>query len=179
MPTHVLAFSGSLRQLSTNAALLDAAARLAPPSFTVERYTDLETLPHFHPDRERRAPLPPSVLKLRQRVHSADAIVIACPEYARGIPGSFKNALDWLVGSPDDTKLIALWNASPRAHHAQAALRIVLETMLGTIFDPACIEIPLLGSNKDAQAIAKVPAFAAKISTALGHIQRELKRRQN
>ncbi|WEK12196.1 MAG: NAD(P)H-dependent oxidoreductase [Candidatus Pseudomonas colombiensis] len=52
--------------------------------------------------------------------------MFSCPEYARGIPGAFKNMLDWLVipGKP-----VVLFNASPRASHAQAALRLVLVRM--------------------------------------------------
>lgn len=54
---------------------------------------DLGRLPHFNPDLEERPP--PEVTELRERVGQAGGLLISCPEYVRGIPGSFKNALDW------------------------------------------------------------------------------------
>ena len=72
---------------------------------------------------------PPAVQDLRSKVVNADAIVICSPEYAHGVPGSLKNALDWLVSVPDVlAKPTALVNAS-RSIHAQASLAETLRTM--------------------------------------------------
>lgn len=150
---NLLAISGSLRTASSNTQLLLAAARLAPANVRIEQYEDLDKLPHFNPDF---AASPPAIVgELFARVGAADGLVISCPEYARGIPGSFKNALDWLVGSlefPD--KPVALFNASPRASAAQAALRLVLQTMSARIVDEASITVDLLSRKLDAQEIA-------------------------
>jgi chromate reductase len=81
--------------------------------------------------------------------------LISCPEYAGGIPGSFKNALDWLVGSLSfPGKLVAIFNASPRASEAQAALRLVLATMSARLVDGASISVQLLSKGMNAEAIA-------------------------
>lgn len=95
---HLLALSGGLRAGSYNTAALRTLQQLAPEAVAVVLYERVGALPHFNPDVEMSA-LPDSVADLRRRVSAVDGLVIACPEYAHGIPGSFKNALDWLVGS--------------------------------------------------------------------------------
>jgi len=163
----ILALSGSLRERSSNSTLLDAALQLQTPAVSITRYDKLGDLPHFNPDVERMLPLPPSVVELRARIAPVHALVISCPEYARGMPGSFKNALDWLVGSADEGKAIALWNASPRSHCAQDSLRLVLSTMIGEIVEPACFDIPLIGRKLSAEEIAGDPIFSRQIRESI------------
>jgi chromate reductase, NAD(P)H dehydrogenase (quinone) len=162
----VVSISGSLRELSSNTALLQAAERLAPLGMAIERYRDFGALPHFNPDLE---PDPPAVvLALRARMDACDALLISCPEYAGGIPGAFKNMLDWLVGSPNfHGKRVALFNASPRATVAQEALRLVLTTMAAQIVEGACIAVDLLSRKLEADAIAADPDLSRMISEAL------------
>ena len=153
----ILTLCGSLRTQSSNRSLLGAAGRLAPVGVAFDHYTAIDRLPHFNPDIEHTA-LPVEVADLRRRVGAADAILISCPVYARGIPGSFKNSLDWLVGGHEfPGKPIALFNASPRASDAQAALRLVLTTMSGRVVDEASIAVALLAKSRDAEAIAADP----------------------
>jgi len=102
----LLAISGSLRAASSNSRLLDAAVALAPPGVQVIRYDGLGTLPPFNPDVEADG-LPAPVGQLRALVARADAIVISSPEYAHGVPGSLKNALDWLVSGVELAALVA------------------------------------------------------------------------
>ena len=93
---HILAISGSLRAGASNTAVLQAAVLLSPPGVTITLYDGLGALPHFNPDLDSpdgRA-LPAIVADLRSQVGHADALLISCPEYAHGIPGSFKNLLD-------------------------------------------------------------------------------------
>ena len=106
--------------------------------------------------------------------------MISCPEYARGIPGSFKNMLDWLVASVEfPGKPVALINTSPRASDAQAALTLVLETMSATIIRDACITLQLLGKQSDPATIARdtvsgetlrqaIHAIVAHLATKVG-----------
>lgn len=164
-----LAISGSLRASSSNAALLRAAARLAPPGVEVDVYEGVATLPHFNPDvEEGPAPLPAAVLDLRGRVGAADGLLISCPEYARGVPGAFKNALDWLVGSAEfPGKPVALLNASPRATDAQAALALILTTMSARLVADAAVTVPVSGRGLDAVDIAADPALAGPLRAAL------------
>jgi NAD(P)H-dependent FMN reductase len=81
---------------SINSSLLRAAARLvAPPEVSVTVFIGLGDLPLFNPDCEA---CPPSIVtNFRSQVAEADALLIASPEYAHGVTGTIKNALDWLV----------------------------------------------------------------------------------
>ncbi|BCP55289.1 FMN reductase [Kaistia sp. 32K] len=166
----VLTLCGSLRAHSSNRALLDATERVAPDGVAFDHFTTIDRLPHFNPDIEQ-AGLPPNVADLRRRVGAADAILISCPEYARGIPGSFKNALDWLVGGSEfPDKPIALFNASPRASDAQAQLRLVLTTMSGRVIEDATVTAALLAKGLDAGAIAADPAIRSQLVAGLGRL---------
>lgn len=164
---HILTLCGSLRAASSNRSLLRAAERLAPAGATFEHCEDVGALPPFNPDLEA-GPLPGPVVVLRAKIAAADAILISCPEYARGIPGAFKNALDWLVGGHEfPGKPIALFNASARASDAQAALRLVLTTMSGRVVDEAAITVALLAKNMDGEAIAADPTLRPVIEGGL------------
>ncbi|HEX2643087.1 MAG TPA: NADPH-dependent FMN reductase [Thermoanaerobaculia bacterium] len=164
----ILGLSGSLRAVSSNTALLRAAAALAPAGVEVVLYAGLGDLPHFNPDVEENPPLPPAVEDLRARVGEADGLLISCPEYAHGVPGAFKNALDWLVGGPEFVyKPVALLNASPRSSHAQAALAETVTVMSGRLVSEASIPVPLSGRKLDAEGIAASPELAELIRGAL------------
>ena len=118
----IAAISGSLQARSANSALLDVAAELAGPDAEVVRFQELESVPAFNPDREHDAP--PEVVSLRALLERADGVLIATPEYAFGVPGALKNALDWMVGSGHlYGKRIAILSAAPtveRGRHARA-----------------------------------------------------------
>ena len=89
----VLAIAGSLRAASSNAALVRAVAALAPDGLAVRVYEGLGDLPLFSPDLDVD-PVPAPVAALRSAVRAADAVLICTPEYAYGMPGALKNALD-------------------------------------------------------------------------------------
>src|SRR5215211_1037478 len=130
-PLHILAISGSLRAASSNTAVLQALAALAPAGVTIAIYDQLAELPYFNPDLDREGDTPPaSVAELRTQIGRAAGIVICSPEYAHGVPGVLKNALDWLVSSLEfPGKPVALLNISPRSTFAQASLAETLRTM--------------------------------------------------
>jgi chromate reductase, NAD(P)H dehydrogenase (quinone) len=146
-PLRILAISGSLRRASTNTAALEALARLSPEGVKVLVYGDLAKLPPFNPDDDvEDKPKPEAVETLRALVDASDALVIAAPEYAHGLPGALKNALDWLVASETFAgKPTALINTSPRAFHAQASLREILSTMAARLTPEAFAAIALTG----------------------------------
>ena len=165
----ILAISGSLRKASVNTSLLRAVVRLAPADIKVALYRGLGELPLFNPDIESPEPAP--VADLRQQIVAADAVLIASPEYAHGVTGVMKNALDWMVGNESFVyKPVALLNASPRASHAQAALRETLVTMSARILEPACITLPLLGAGIDEDGIVDHPQIRLQILTVLDAI---------
>jgi chromate reductase, NAD(P)H dehydrogenase (quinone) len=110
--TSILAISGSLRRVSSNTSLLLAAIDLSPPTVEMNFYNGLGDLPHFNPDLETTEI--PAVMDLKAQVKWADGLLICSPEYAHGVPGVLKNALDWLVSDEDFAgKPIALLNRPP------------------------------------------------------------------
>jgi chromate reductase, NAD(P)H dehydrogenase (quinone) len=164
---HILAISGSLRQISSNTALLQAAIALSPENVEIKLYGGLNDLPHFNPDLEPTEP--PAVKDLRQQLAWSDGLLISSPEYAHGVPGVLKNALDWLVSGEEFVgKPIALFNTSPRAVHAQASLIEIMTTMAGRMIPEASITIPLLGKNLDAAGIVADPEMSSEVQAAIG-----------
>jgi len=166
----ILAISGSLRAASINTALLCAVARLAPAGISVELYRDLGNLPLFNPDIE--ATDIPVVAVLREKIIAADAVMIASPEYAHGVTGAIKNALDWMVGTDAFVnKPVAVLNASPRAAHAQASLKETLTVMSGLVIDEASISLPILGAGLDEAGMVSDPDISGALREALQALQ--------
>jgi chromate reductase len=122
---NLVAISGSLQRASSNSALLQGVgAAAASVSFTL--WDELGELPHFGPDRDGDE----HVASLRRAVAQADAVLISTPEYAGGMPGALKNALDWLVGSGElYGKPVVIMSASPSAERGQNARRWVAEVV--------------------------------------------------
>jgi chromate reductase, NAD(P)H dehydrogenase (quinone) len=168
-PVRILALSGSLRRASTNTAALDALARLAPEGVKVLVYRDLGLMPPFNPDEDvEDRPKPEPVETLRKLIGASDALIVAAPEYAHGVPGALKNALDWLVASEDFAgKPTVLINTSPRAFHAQASLREILSTMAARLVPEAFASISLTGKAATAEAILADPGCARRLTESL------------
>jgi chromate reductase, NAD(P)H dehydrogenase (quinone) len=163
----ILAISGSLRAASSNTAVLQAAAFLAPAGVEIVHYTALGDLPHFNPDLDTDDP-PEVVRALRREIGRCDGLLICSPEYAHGVAGSMKNALDWLVSSVEfPEKSTALINTSQRAIHGDAQLREILTTMSAQLIERASITLPLWGRNLDAAGIRSDPALSEQLRTAL------------
>jgi len=166
----VLALSGSLRAASINSALLRAAARLATADMEISVFSGMGDLPLFNPDCNPNAL--PAVLKFHNEIAAADALLIASPEYAHGVTGVIKNALDWLVGfEPFANKFIAVINTSPRARHADAALRETLKTMSAGIVEAASVSIPLFSTQLTEEDILASPAVVSAINSMLNALQ--------
>jgi chromate reductase len=109
----ILGIVGSLRRGSYNKALMRAATKLLPRNVTIEVF-DLTEFPPFNQDLEHT---PPEIVKqFKARIHAADAILIASPEYNYSIPGVLKNAIDWGSrphdGNAFDDKPVAVMSAS-------------------------------------------------------------------
>lgn len=158
----ILGLSGSLRAASLNSAFLRLAAAHAPAGVTLVVDPAPGRLPLFNADLE--ATPPDEVRRFRLAVSQTDAMVIASPEYAHGISGVMKNALDWLVGDAGFiAKPIALVNTSPRAHHAQEALAETLRTMSARIVGDASISVALLGSGLDPHDLSQATDVRAAV----------------
>ncbi|HEU4591333.1 MAG TPA: NADPH-dependent FMN reductase [Steroidobacteraceae bacterium] len=170
----ILALCGSLRRVSMNAALLRATARLAPAGMQVRIFDGLGELPLFNPDLEAR--LPAAVGRLHGAILDCEALLIASPEYAHGVTGVLKNALDWLVSFEGFVgKPVVIFNASPRSVHADAALREILSTMSANLIASACLALPLRGLNLSEDAMV-ASEHAAAIRAALLRLADEVPR---
>ncbi|RAZ85385.1 NAD(P)H-dependent oxidoreductase [Mesorhizobium hawassense] len=143
----IIAISGSLRAASTNSALVAALAVNAPENCRIEVYDGLGRLPIFNPDDEGER-TPPEAAWLIEAVTRADGVIVSCPEYAHGVPGGLKNALDWLVSRDAAVgKPAMLVHASPRSLYARAALSEIMRTMSFALYEEAALEIALLGKK--------------------------------
>lgn len=166
---HVLGVSGSLRAQSSNTEALLAAARLAPDDMDVQLYSALGTLPPFNPDLDGEGMAPPrSVADFRTQVAEADALLICTPEYAHGVPGALKNALDWLVSfCPVVQMPVAILNLSPRSHHAPASLAETLRTMSMRVVPTGEVTLLPRHEGPHAEVFARDPDFAATVHRTL------------
>src|SRR3954470_2870406 len=140
---HLLAICGSFRFGSAHQALLEAAARIVSARATMAFYEELAALPAFNPDADVE-PVPDAVARWRRALADADGIVVSCPEYAHGVPGALKNALDWVVGSGELMgKPIALLNASPQSTFAHPQLAETLTVMSARVVPAASVTVAI------------------------------------
>jgi chromate reductase, NAD(P)H dehydrogenase (quinone) len=163
----VLTISGSLRAASTNTTLLKAAAALAPEDVTLNLYDGLGDLPPFNPDLDKD-PLHAAVAEFRFQLRRSAGVIFCSPEYAHGVPGILKNALDWVVASGElYKKPVAFFSASPRAEYAQASLIETLTVMSARVVPEASIVVPLVGKNPKYSEIIQDATFSHLIRSAL------------
>ena len=161
----ILGISGSLRSVSKNTTLLRAATHLTPQDTQIVLYEGIGDLPHFNPDLE--ATEPPAFMDLRAQLQASDAVLICTPEYAHGVPGVLKNALDWLVGSGEFSgKPVGLLNASLQSHHAQESLAETLRTMDARVITDACVRIPIPNQITEAEIVSSVE-FSGTLRAAI------------
>ena len=129
----VLALCGSTRKASSNLNLIHAIQKLSAATFDIEVFTDLELIPHFNPDLDNED-TPSVILKFRDKLRSADAILICTPEYAIGVPGTLKNAIDWTVSSMEFSQkpvaLITASTAGERAHQSLLGTLLIIESKM-------------------------------------------------
>ena len=169
MMMNLLAISGSLRAASTNSALTRAAAALAPDGVRVSIYEGLDSLLHFSPDRDGDA-APDAAREWRAQVGAADGVLFVTPEYAFGIPGSLKNALDWLVTSGELwRKPVVVVSASPSAkggEHAHAALLLTLSALEAELVPESSLMVSFVSTKvgKDGTVIDAATKDALRAS---------------
>jgi chromate reductase len=124
----ILGISGSLRKSSSASAVLRQVGELMPEQVEFKIYEDLEKIPAFDDGRLILVP----VLNFIKQISEADAVFFCIPEYAYGVPGALKNALDWTVSTTAFSgKPVALITAASGGDKAHAAMSLTL-TALGT-----------------------------------------------
>ncbi|MFK0161847.1 NADPH-dependent FMN reductase [Rhizobium sp. NPDC090279] len=151
-PISLYALCGSQRLASTNRRLLEALQLACPDGVTIAICDLIGDLPIFNPDNEGDK-TPPVVEQFAAGIRKADGLIVSCPEYAHGIPGGFKNALDWLV-SRDEVpfKPLMFAHASHRGDLVLAQLTDVLQTMSLHIVQDAFLRLPIAGKSDETQA---------------------------
>lgn len=147
---NILAISGSIKSTSVNTDTIKAIAKLVPENVTVKLYEGLDKLPYFNPEITEELA---EVARFRNAVADADAVLISTPEYAFGVPGVLKNALDWLVGSGElNTKPVATISVSTLGTggaNALASLRLTLGALGSATDDDTCLSIGAVKSKMD------------------------------
>ena len=139
----ILAISGSLRANSSNHKLLNKIALMIPAGIDFTVYNDLGNLPHFNDEENYEI-----VNKWRHMIKDADGILICTPEYAFGVPGSLKNALDWTVSSGDFyNKPVALITASSAGDKAHTSLMQTLTALTAITTQESTLLIPFIRSK--------------------------------
>ncbi len=132
---NVVAIAGSLRRASFNRGLVRAALELEVPGLQVDEF-DIAGVPLYNGDVEA-AGNPPAVTALKTTIKEADGLLVATPEYNRGMPGVLKNALDWASRPPDQAlrgKPVALIGATPGGFGTRSA-QFQIRQILG---NPGC-----------------------------------------
>ena len=173
---NVVLISGSTRSGSTNTAALRTLAELEIPGVPATLWDRLVDVPAFVPDDD--AEPPDAVSALRFLLASADAVVFCTPEYAGTLPGSFKNAIDWLVGSGELYRTPVAWinvGIPGRGAGAEETLATVLGYVDADVVEQACVRIPVGrdavgpdGTVDDADVRAQL---ASVLGAVAGHVR--------
>ena len=131
----IVALCGSTAKQSTNKLLIEAIKNLTTEKMIVHLFEGMEKLPHFNPDDDHDNP-PKSITEFRELLGSADGILICTPEYAMGVPGTLKNAIDWTVSSMEfshrPTALITASSLGQKGHHSLLETLHIIEANLTT-----------------------------------------------
>ncbi len=166
----ILAISGSLRPQSANTAILQAVVELVTADVNISIYERIGNLPHFNPDLDRDDGFAP-VIDWRTHLQAADGVMFCTPEYAHGVPGVLKNALDWIVSSGEFMyKPTAVISASPSpdgGDKANASLVQTLRVMMADIPSGATLCIPAISAKLDDKGKLTDPATVSALQFLL------------
>ncbi len=170
----ILAISGSTRKNSTNHRLLKAIAEISKNNFDVTFYDELSLMPSFNPDEDNEN-VAKEVARFRQLISESDGVIICTPEYAHGVPGSLKNAIDWTVGTADfSRKPTLLITASTDGKYGHAALLETLRVIeakniseLQLLISFASTKIDAENKIIDSQTLNNVKTLLNKLEVAM------------
>jgi NAD(P)H-dependent FMN reductase len=143
-----------------------------PSTWTVAPYERIGLLPPFNPDDDGPQ-VHEEVTRLRRTIGEADAIVMSTPEYAHALPGSFKNALDWLVSDPAFAgKTVVILHVARGTHWAVDSLREVLATMSACLLPEASVDLPLGSNTLDEDAILARTDLRSRLEHSIEALKR-------
>jgi|SRR6187455_2473487 len=171
----ILGISGSLRANSSASAVLNIVAGLVPGQVEFTIYTGLAEVPAFNDSNE----IPETVEEFIKLLSGADGVFFVIPEYAFGVPGALKNALDWTVSSstafPD--KPVALITAATGGDKAHAAFLLTLKAISAKIPEGATLLLSFIRSKLNEKNEVKDPATLDQvrnvINSLIGSIQNQ------
>ena len=165
----ILGISGSLRPASSTGTLLKIVAEGFPGNVDFEIYRGLEKIPAF--DDSRMLPLP--VAEFIQQIKAADAVLLCIPEYAFGVPGALKNALDWTVSSTAfSEKPVALITAASNGEKAHAAMSLTLGALGSRISEETKLLVPFIKTKLDEGGGVSDPNLLTSIQRVIHAILR-------
>ena len=126
----IVGICGSLQAASSNLTLLRSVADVLPAGVEYEIYDGIRDLPLFNPDIEAAGAAPQSVVGWRAELTGADALLIASPEYGHSLPGSLKNAIDWVIGSGElESKIVGVTASVNHESRGGRGLDALLRTL--------------------------------------------------
>lgn len=171
----IFAVSGSTRKDSTNMNLINAIADLFSDELDIIIFQGISTIPHFNPDLDI-GNSPEAVEIFRRKIHEADGILICTPQYAMGVPGTLKNAIDWTVSSMEFShKPVALITASLAGHKGHLSLMETLKVIEADIPDSSRLLISFaktkIGDNKiiNVETLAQVIKLIDSLMLTIGN----------
>ncbi len=151
----VFAIPGSTRQKSSNLSLLKAIADLYSDKLEIIIFSGLSELPPFNPDHNNED-VAQQVTDFRQQIQNADGVLICTPEYAHGVPGTLKNAIDWTVSTNEFSKKpTALITASTDGRLGHQALLETLRVIECENIDELQLLIPFIKTKIDENNVVK------------------------
>jgi NAD(P)H-dependent FMN reductase len=168
----IVLVSGSTRSASTNTAALRTAVTVAPAGVLAVLYDGLADLPAFSPDVDIDG-APPPVAALRADLAAAHAVLICTPEYAGTLPGSFKNLLDWTVGSGELYEKPVAWinvAAPGRGAGAIDTLQTVLRYVSADVIVDACVSVPVARDTVGPDGLVAGEAIRIRLGEVLATI---------
>ncbi|GIP25050.1 FMN reductase [Paenibacillus sp. J23TS9] len=169
---NIVGISGSLRNKSSNTNLLRALSELAPENMKISIFDGIGDLPHFNPELDDEPPA--SVTRFREQMKEADGLIISTPEYAHGIPGVLKNALDWLVPSGElYEKPLMVLSASPLetgGEKAHDSLLLTLLMMTARITPGGSLCIPFINKKINTEYEVSDELLREKLMTMLNQL---------
>jgi len=169
----ILGISGSLRSNSSATAILNVVSGLVPENVEFTIYNELAEIPAFNDSNE----IPEPVAHFIKLLSEADGVFFCIPEYAFGVPGALKNALDWTVSSSTafPGKPVALITAATGGDKAHAAFLLTLKAISSKIPEGATLLLSFIRSKlndkNEVKDIATLDSIRGVINSLIAAIQ--------
>lgn len=176
----LLAISGSLKSTSSNTNILRALSKFKTENIDFIIYDKLGELPHFNPEKEEGTA---AVKDFKAHLKKADGVIISTPEYAFGVPGTLKNALDWTVSSGElNEKPVIAISASPMyegGSKAMASLLLTLGALGAAMTEHSHLSIPDILKKINNSAGISDEETAAQLKNIFQHLLKVISEKKN